>query len=52
MITDIYVMSFLALYDCVSSVSENLNLYTKYCYALVLYYEAILNDEHNKTFIL
>ena len=49
MITDIYNVFFLALYDYVSSVSENLNLYTKYCYALVLYYEAILNDEHNKT---
>ncbi|WP_026395397.1 TetR/AcrR family transcriptional regulator [Acetobacterium malicum] len=49
MITDIYNVFFLALYDYVSSVSENLNLYTKYCYSLVLYYEAILNDEHNKT---
>lgn len=49
MITDIYNVFFLALYDYVSSVSENLNLYTKYCYSLVLYYEAILNDERNKT---
>jgi AcrR family transcriptional regulator len=49
MITDIYNVFFLALYDYVSLVSENLNLYTKYCYSLVLYYEAILNDEHNKT---
>jgi AcrR family transcriptional regulator len=49
MITDIYNVFFMALYDYVSSVSENLNLYTKYCYSLVLYYEAILNDEHNKT---
>jgi len=49
MITDIYNVFFLALYDYVSSVSEHLNLYTKYCYSLVLYYEAILNDERNKT---
>ncbi|MDK2937242.1 TetR/AcrR family transcriptional regulator [Eubacteriaceae bacterium ES2] len=49
MITDIYNVFFLALYDYVSTMEENLNLYTKYCYALVLYYEIILNDEHNKT---
>lgn len=49
MIADIYNVFFLALYDYVSSVSENLNLYTKYCYSLVLFYEKILNDEHNKT---
>ncbi|MBC3805074.1 TetR family transcriptional regulator [Acetobacterium fimetarium] len=49
MISDIYNVFFLALYEYVSSVSENLNLYTKYCYALVLYYEIILNDEHNRT---
>lgn len=49
MITDIYNVFFLALYDYVSVVSENLNLYTKYCYSLVLYYEAILNNEQNKT---
>lgn len=49
MITDIYNVFFLALYEFVSSSSEHLNLYTKYCYALVLYYEAIFNDERNKT---
>ncbi|MBC3889350.1 TetR family transcriptional regulator [Acetobacterium paludosum] len=49
MISDIYNVFFLALYEYVSSVSGNLNLYTKYCYSLILYYEAILNDEHNKT---
>lgn len=49
MIADIYNVFFLALYDYVSSISENLNLYTKYCYSLILYYEAILNDDHNKT---
>jgi AcrR family transcriptional regulator len=49
MITDIYNVFFLALYDYVSETFEKLNLYTKYCYALVLYYEIILNDEKNKT---
>ena len=48
MITDIYNVFFLALYDYVSVTSNNLNLFTKYCYSLVLYYEAILNNEHNK----
>ncbi|MGL4606409.1 MAG: TetR/AcrR family transcriptional regulator [Eubacteriaceae bacterium] len=49
MIADIYNVFFLALYDFVSTSSEHLNLYTKYCYTLVLYYEAVLNDEKNKT---
>lgn len=48
MITDIYNVFFLSLYDYVSTIEENLNLYTKYCYALVLYYDAILRDENNK----
>lgn len=48
MITDIYNVFFLDLYDYVSTIEGNLSLYTKYCYTLVLYYDALLKDEHNK----
>ncbi len=48
MISDIYNTFFMALYDYVSEASDkDLNLYTKYCYTLVLYYHAILSDSHN-----
>ena len=48
MISDIYNTFFMALYDYVSEASEkDLNLYTKYCFTLVLYYNAILSDPHN-----
>lgn len=46
----ISTMSFFGIvWLCFIGFGGSLNLYTKYCYALVLYYEAILNDEHNKT---
>ena len=48
MIADIYNTFFMALYDYVSETSErDLNLYTKYCYTLVLYYAKILSDPSN-----
>ncbi|MEG0075652.1 MAG: TetR/AcrR family transcriptional regulator [Eubacterium sp.] len=48
MISDIYNTFFMELYDYVSDTSEkDLNLCTKYCYALVLYYDAILSDPKN-----
>lgn len=50
MIKDIYNVFFLDLYDYVSIIEENLNLYTKYCYTLILYYDTILEDQHNKLF--
>lgn len=48
MLIDIYNVFFLALYDYVSTMEENSNLYTKYIYTLVLYYDTIFKDEHNK----
>lgn len=48
MISDIYNTFFMSLYEYVSEASDkDLNLYTKYCYTLVLYYDAILSDSHN-----
>lgn len=48
MIADIYNTFFMALYDYVSEASErDLNLYTKYCYTLILYYYKILSDPSN-----
>ncbi len=48
MISDIYNTFFMALYDYVSETSDkDLNLITKYCYTLVLYYDLIITDPHN-----
>ncbi len=48
MISDIYNTFFMALYDYVSEASEkDLNLYTKYCFTLVLYYEVLVKNVDN-----